>query len=225
MGNSIPLTVLHTRRFGFVNISSRRGSFLGGRVSELSLRVKGRWAPSAQPDRRSARCAHARGHLEEDWRAGATQPAFACPLRSWREAEPALSRIRRPQRSCASCAAAGRAREKDAVLCALLRWARQEPIGARVVLETIRPGLLDLSARIIATRGARGVFGGDVRARSGRGFVRYPVRAGRARVAANLLLDTLNLTFDELGRESRADCRARQLDPEQRPTPEELGRG
>jgi DNA-directed RNA polymerase specialized sigma24 family protein len=39
--------------------------------------------------------------------------------------------------------------EKDAILRALLAWAKTEPLGARIVLEVIRPGLLNLSARLL----------------------------------------------------------------------------
>ncbi|MHB8242214.1 MAG: hypothetical protein ACYDHN_09500 [Solirubrobacteraceae bacterium] len=120
----------------------------------------------------------------------------------WREAEPALSRFADAAALVRFMHAPGARAEKDAVLCALLRWARQEPIGARVVLEAIRPGLLNLSARIMRDAREREELWSAMFAAVWEGIRGYPLERRPRRVAANLLLDTLHLTLDELGCES-----------------------
>ncbi|HTC72797.1 MAG TPA: hypothetical protein VK655_07905, partial [Solirubrobacteraceae bacterium] len=87
--------------------------------------------------------------LESDWRQALRSPLLRARFGVWRDAEPALSRFVDAAALVRFMRAPEARAEKDAVLCALLRWARLEPIGARVVLEAIRPGLLNLSARIM----------------------------------------------------------------------------
>jgi DNA-directed RNA polymerase specialized sigma24 family protein len=119
--------------------------------------------------------------------------------------------------------APGARAEKDAVLCALLRWARLEPIGARVVLEAIRPGLLNLSARIMRDAREREELWSAMFAAVWEGIRRYPVERRPRRVAANLLLDTLHLTLDQLGRESAwRNVALGSLDSDRRPAPEKF---
>jgi DNA-directed RNA polymerase specialized sigma24 family protein len=141
-------------------------------------------------------------NLLSDWRQELNSPLLRARFRVWRDAEPALA-------SFADAAAVVRflrrpapRERKDAVLCALLAWARQEPVGARVVLEAIRPGLLNLAVRL--TRNARDpeASASTVFASVWEGIRGYPLESRRRRVAANLLLDTLKLTLRELGRES-----------------------
>jgi DNA-directed RNA polymerase specialized sigma24 family protein len=92
--------------------------------------------------------------------------------------------------------------EKDAVLCALLGWAKREPAGARVVLETIRPGLLNMAGRLLSdTRDADELWTIIVAA-IWEGIRDYPLPRRRRRVAANLLLDAMHRTLVVLGRES-----------------------
>jgi DNA-directed RNA polymerase specialized sigma24 family protein len=92
--------------------------------------------------------------------------------------------------------------EKDAVLCALLTWAKHESIGARVVLEAIRPGLLNLSARITRDPREREELRSTMLLAIWEGIRSYPLARRPRRVAANLLLDTMHRTLVELGRES-----------------------
>jgi DNA-directed RNA polymerase specialized sigma24 family protein len=162
--------------------------------------------------------------LEHDWSRELRSPALRARFRAWRDAEPALSRF-------ADAAAlvrfmrgpAGRA-EKDAVLCALLAWAKQEPIGARVVLETIRPGLLNLVARLVRSTPEPDELRSVIFAAVWEGIRGYPVERRTRRVAANLLFDTMHRTIVELGHESASRSMWVSFDSEST-TPEEVDAG
>ncbi|HUB73488.1 MAG TPA: hypothetical protein VL979_05585 [Solirubrobacteraceae bacterium] len=140
--------------------------------------------------------------LASDWNREQGSPVFRARFRAAKDAEPALSRfadaaalvrfMRRPAGSA----------EKDAVLCALLGWAKREPAGARLVLETIRPGLLNMAGRLLSdTRDADELWAIIVAA-LWEGIRAYPLPRRRRRVAANLLLDAMHRTLVALGRES-----------------------
>jgi len=161
--------------------------------------------------------------LESDWRQALHSPLLRIRFGVWRAAEPALSRFVDAAALVRFMRAPGARAEKDAVLCALLRWARLEPIGSRVVLEAIRPGLLNLSARIMRDAREREELWSVMFAAVWEGIRRYPLERRPRRVAANLLLDTLHLTLDELGRESAWRTVALgNLDSDRRPAPEEV---
>jgi DNA-directed RNA polymerase specialized sigma24 family protein len=161
--------------------------------------------------------------LESDWRQALRSPLLRARFGVWRDAEPALSRFVDAAALVRFMRAPEARAEKDAVLCALLRWARLEPIGARVVLEAIRPGLLNLSARIMRDAREREELWSVMFAAVWEGIRRYPLERRPRRVAANLLLDTLHLTLDELGRESAWRTVALgNLDSDRRPAPEEV---
>jgi DNA-directed RNA polymerase specialized sigma24 family protein len=145
---------------------------------------------------------HPVDNLLSDWRQELSSPLLRARFRVWRDAEPALARFLDAAAVVRFLRGPGARAEKDAVLCALLAWARQEPIGARVVLEAIRPGLLNLAVRL--TRGAQDpdALASTIFAAVWEGIRRYPLERRPRRVAANLLLDTLKVTLRELGRES-----------------------
>jgi DNA-directed RNA polymerase specialized sigma24 family protein len=92
--------------------------------------------------------------------------------------------------------------EKDAALRALLVWAREDPVGGRLVLEAVRPGFLHLLGRLSRGTRDREELRATLTAALWEGIRRYPVERRPRRVAANLLLDTLHRTVTALGRES-----------------------
>jgi DNA-directed RNA polymerase specialized sigma24 family protein len=140
--------------------------------------------------------------LASDWSRELCSPVFRARFRAARDTEPALSRfadaaalVRFMRRPAAHT-------EKDAVLCALLAWAKREPAGARVTLETIRPGLLNMAGRFLSdTRDAEELWA-IILAAIWEGIRDYPLPRRQRRVAANLLLDTMHRTLVALGRES-----------------------
>jgi DNA-directed RNA polymerase specialized sigma24 family protein len=92
--------------------------------------------------------------------------------------------------------------EKDAVLRALLRCAKEEPSAGRVVLEAIRPGLLNLTARITRNARNREELRATLLLAIWDGIRHYPLERRPRRVAANLLLDALHRTLAEVSHES-----------------------
>jgi DNA-directed RNA polymerase specialized sigma24 family protein len=96
----------------------------------------------------------------------------------------------------------GRTAEKDAVLRALLLWARVDPVGAELVFEVIRPGFLNLARRLTRSTREREELRATLTAALWEGIRRYPVERRPRRIAANLLLDALHNTLVAVGRES-----------------------
>jgi DNA-directed RNA polymerase specialized sigma24 family protein len=140
--------------------------------------------------------------LQSDWQQVLHSPLLGARFRAWRVREPALARFIDAAALMRFMRGPGSRVEKDAVLCALLEWAKDESIGARVVLETIRPGLLNLSARIMRDTRERDELRATILLTVWEGIRRYPLARRPRRVAANLLLDALHRTLVELGRES-----------------------
>lgn len=140
--------------------------------------------------------------LERDWQQVLRSSPLSARFRVWQVREPALARFADAAALIRFIRDRGSREEKDAVLCALLAWAKQEPIGASVVLEAIRPGLLNLSARITRNAREREEIWATMLLAIWEGIRCYPLARRPRRVAANLLLDTMHRTLVELGRES-----------------------
>jgi DNA-directed RNA polymerase specialized sigma24 family protein len=137
-----------------------------------------------------------------DWSRELRSPALRARFRVWRDAEPVLARFVDPAALIRFMRSPADRAEKDAVLCALLGWARNEPVGARVVLEAILPGLLNLGARLVRDAHDREELWSVIFSAVWEGIRRYPVERRKRRVAANLLFETMHRTVVELGRES-----------------------
>lgn len=129
-------------------------------------------------------------------------------LRRWAAHEPSLARLESPDRLIGFLwdkrAASA---EKDRVLLALLRLARQEPSASRVVLQAMLPGLKTLAAALLKRHPEHGdpalareelwqvLFVEMVeRIRT------YPVERRPGRVAANLILDVKHAVLAEAQR-------------------------
>jgi DNA-directed RNA polymerase specialized sigma24 family protein len=139
---------------------------------------------------------------DSDWQRVLRSPLLNARFRVWRVKQSALARFADPAGVVRFLRGTGPRAEKDAVLCALLAWAKEEAIGGRVVLEAILPGLLNLSARILRDAQERDELWSTIFLAVWEGIRGYPLARRPRRVAANLLLDTLHRTLDELGRES-----------------------
>ncbi|MHB8242788.1 MAG: RNA polymerase sigma factor [Solirubrobacteraceae bacterium] len=150
---------------------------------------------------------HPVDNLLNDWRQELASPLLRARFDLWRESEPALARFTDTAAVIRFLRGPGEPSEKDAVLLALLAWARREPVGGRVVLEAIQPGLFNLIVRL--TRDARDpdTMAATIFASMWEGIRRYPLESRRRRVAANLLLDTLKRTLKVMGRESEWQAR------------------
>jgi DNA-directed RNA polymerase specialized sigma24 family protein len=134
------------------------------------------------------------------WRRGAVAVRLDAALRSWGGAEPALApfagsaeRLFRFLRSATN-------EERDAVLCALLRIAKNDQLAGMVVLEALLPGLKALVRRLLLDASQRDEVWAVVFASVWERICRYPVERRPARVAANLLLDSRHAALRALGR-------------------------
>jgi hypothetical protein len=139
--------------------------------------------------------------LEAEWpllAAGALQPR----LRTWAASEPALSGFATPQQLLRHLRGLrGRPRAEDAILAALVRHAQSDPLAARVVLHALLPGLKALAGRILLEAGEREELWSALLAHCWERIRRYPIERRPARIAANVLLDTLKKTTWELKRQ------------------------
>ncbi len=141
--------------------------------------------------------------LARDWQRAVLSGRVAAAYLVWREAEPALARFRHPTAVVSFMRGPAAPAEKDAVLCALLRRAKREPLAGLMVFELLRPGVLNLLARL--TRGARDrdELRSVLLCAVWEGIRAYPLARRPRRVAANLLLDALHRTLVEVGQESK----------------------
>jgi DNA-directed RNA polymerase specialized sigma24 family protein len=140
--------------------------------------------------------------LAHDWQRLLSSPHLAARFGLWQVKQPELARFTDAAALIRFMRDRHSRAEKDAVLRALLLWAKQEPIGARVVLETIRPGLVNLSVRIVRVDRERDEMWATMLLAVWEGIRSYPLARRPRRVAANLLLDAMHGALVELGHES-----------------------
>ena len=161
--------------------------------------------------------------LDSDWQQVLRSRPQRARFSAWQLKEPALAQFADAGALVRFMRRPGSRAQKDAVLGALLTWARTEPIGARVVLEAIRPGLVNLGARILRDAREDEELWSTVFLAAWEGIRDYPLGQRPRRIAANLLLDTLRRTLVSLGRESewRATCSFQGLARHDADVPEE----
>ena len=141
--------------------------------------------------------------LEAEW------PALAAgqlrlQLRAWSEREPALASFATPQQLLRQLdSIRGRHRARNEILAALVREARTDPLAARVVLQTLLPGLKKIAGRLLLEADERDELWSALLAHCWERIRRYPLERRPTRIAANLLLDTLQKTSRELKQQRR----------------------
>lgn len=140
--------------------------------------------------------------LSSDWQHGIRSTQLNDRFRFWQAKQPVLARFADPAAVVGFARGSSSRADKDAVLGALLMWARHEAIGARMVLEIIRPGLLNLSARIMRDAREREELCSMMFLAVWEAIRNYPLARRPRRIAANLLLDTLHQTLLQSGAES-----------------------
>jgi len=139
--------------------------------------------------------------LEREWQVllgGRLEALF----RRWRS-EPALAAFDSPAAALRFLRQPGLSPPKDAVLAALLRQARREPLAGRFVLEALLPGLKNLSRRLLAHRNERDAVWCLLLACAWERIATYPLERRPTRIAANVLLDTLHDALAYLRVEAR----------------------
>ena len=138
--------------------------------------------------------------LEREWQAlagGALVPR----LRVWRREEPALAAFATPDTVIRFLHSRAPGLEKDGVLRALLARSRTDPLAARVVLQALLPGLKGLARRIFLDADDVEQLWQLLLASAWEQIRTYPLERRPRRIAANLLLDSMRATLDELARE------------------------
>ena len=141
--------------------------------------------------------------LEAEWpalAAGPLQGRLAC----WAAEEPALAGFGTPQQLLRHLRSLrGRRAAEDAILAALVRQAQADAQAARVVLQALLPGLKALAGRLLLEPDEREEIWSALLAHCWERIRCYPIERRPSRIAANVLLDTLQKTTRELKRQRR----------------------
>jgi hypothetical protein len=125
-------------------------------------------------------------------------------LAVWSEREPVLASFATPQQLLRHLdSLRGRHRLRNEILAALVRQAQSDPLAARVVLQTLLPGLKTLARRILLEADERDELWSALLAHCWERIRSYPLERRPERIAANTLLDTLKKTTRELKRQRR----------------------
>ena len=141
--------------------------------------------------------------LEAEWPALAAGP-LQRRLRCWAVAEPALAGFATPQQLLRHLRSLrGRPAAENEILAALVRQAAIDPHAARVVLQALLPGLKALAGRLLLDPDEREEIWSALLAHCWERIRRYPLERRPSRIAANVLLDTLQKTTRELKRQRR----------------------
>jgi DNA-directed RNA polymerase specialized sigma24 family protein len=119
-------------------------------------------------------------------------------LRTWVLQEPALAPFAEPARLLTFLHGPAPWTEKDHLLLPLVRIARDEPLAARLVLQALLPGFKAIAGRVLHDRSERDDLWELLLAHAWTQIRRYPLERRPRRIAANLLLDTLNRTMRDL---------------------------
>src|SRR6266540_6260469 len=139
--------------------------------------------------------------LEREWDSLASR-TLSGRLRLWSEREPALADFPTAQELlCSLRRLRGDHDAENAILAALLRQARTDPLAARVVLHALLPGLKGLAGRLLLEVAERQKLWSLLLARAWEEIRTYPLEQRPRRIAANLLLDTAHATLAELANE------------------------
>ena len=144
--------------------------------------------------------------MDGDWERELASPALAEGLRRWRAREPALRPFERPVALLRHLGPATPGARQDVVLCALLRCAREDPLAARLVLQTLLPLLKRRVGRVLIDAEEREELWSAVLDRVWERVRSYPVERLPHHVAANLALSAVR---DELRERERWRERAR----------------
>ena len=141
--------------------------------------------------------------LEAEWSALAAGPLQG-RLRRWAADEPALAGFATPPQLLRHLRSLrGRRADEDAILAALVRQAGADPQAARVVLQALLPGLKALAGRLLLEPDERDEIWSALLAHCWERIRCYPIERRPSRIAANVLLDTLQKTTRELKRQRR----------------------
>lgn len=155
--------------------------------------------------------------LERDWQRELAGGALTERLQRWREVEPALWPFVRPTSLVRYLGPSTPAASKDMVLCALLRRAREDPLAARLVLQTLLPALKRRIGRVLVDADEREELWSAVLDRVWVRIRSYPVGRLPRHVAANLALSAVRDELEARERERRFEPRPHGAPPPELP--------
>jgi DNA-directed RNA polymerase specialized sigma24 family protein len=142
--------------------------------------------------------------LEREWEALARGQELRACLARWQLAEPDLVGLASPPALLRFLHRAGENLDrKDAVLAALLRRARVEPLAARFLLQALLPGLKTLAGGLVRAGWTRDEAWEQLLAAAWERIRVYPLERRPKRIAANLLRDSRKTLSTERKRERR----------------------
>jgi hypothetical protein len=148
------------------------------------------------------------GHIdlilsERDWQRELAGRVLSERLRRWRELEPALWPFARTAVLVRYLGPSTPAANKDMVLCALLRCARDDPVAARLVLQTLLPVLKRQVGQVLINADEREELWSAVLYRVWQRIRSYPIGRLSQHVAANLALTSVREVLEALEREGK----------------------
>jgi DNA-directed RNA polymerase specialized sigma24 family protein len=150
--------------------------------------------------------------LDRDWEALVTT-TLSGRLRRWSQREPRLAAFSTASELLGSLRRLrGDHDAENAILAALLREARTDPLAARVVLQALLPGLKRLAGRLLHTAAERDELWSLLLAHGWERIRSYPLERRPRRIAANLLLDTAHATLATLAAERSSRAQACELE-------------
>jgi hypothetical protein len=141
--------------------------------------------------------------LEREWRRELAGPAWRSRVRRWGSLEPALRGFNGPTALLRFLGPKTPAHRKDAVLCALLRLAREDRLAAQLVLQTLLPGLKRRLERVLVEADEREERCSLLLYHAWERICTYPVAELPRHVAANLLLSASRDAVRALERERK----------------------
>ena len=150
--------------------------------------------------------------LEREWEALA-MTTLSGRLRRWSQREPRLAAFSTASELLGSLRRLrGDHDAENAILAALLREARTDPLAARVVLQALLPGLKRLAGRLLHTAAERDELWSLLLAHGWERIRSYPLERRPRRIAANLLLDTAHATLATLAAERSSRAQSCELE-------------
>lgn len=139
-----------------------------------------------------------------EWEWNRLESSLTARLGLWSEREPALAAFPSVPALLGSLRRRrGDHEAENAILAALLRRARTDPLAGRVILHALLPGLKRLAGRLLLEAGEREEVWSLLLAQLWERIRTYPLEQRPRRIAANLLLDAAHATLAELARERR----------------------
>lgn len=141
--------------------------------------------------------------LGDDWSRELSRPDLARHLQRWGAVEPALAPFHNPSALLRYMRRTRGGEREDALLRALVRRARHDPLAARLVLQRLLPGLKRRAGRILLDAGEREELWSLLLACAWERIRAYPVERLPRRVAANLIVTSVRHALERLERERK----------------------